>query len=121
SNGAYQELTVFLSTVLVAVTVLKLAFEAVVFRHGRSASSLQQTALLLIGELAEITTARFILGIIGGVLLPLVFIMQRPAPGFATLGVTVWVLVFLALGELMERYLFFTAAAPARMPGGIEA
>jgi hypothetical protein len=28
-------------------------------------------------------------------------------------------LVFSALGELLERYLFFVAAVPAKMPGGI--
>lgn len=122
AQGAYQELTVFLSQMLVAICALKLAFEAAVFRHLRKdcVSALKQVALLLSGELVEIVTARFLLGLVGGVLLPVAFVAQRPAPGMATLGVTVWIMVFVAVSELLERHLFFTAAVPARMPGGID-
>jgi Fe-S-cluster-containing dehydrogenase component/DMSO reductase anchor subunit len=87
--------------------------------HRGASSGLQATAKLLCGELQEITTGRFLLGFVGGVLLPLAFVVQRPAPGVASLGVTVGISGFLLLGELLERYLFFTAVAPARMPGGI--
>jgi DMSO reductase anchor subunit len=123
AEGAYQELTVFLSKLLAVTTSLKLGFEALIFRHLRSGGlpTLKLTAGLLVGELAEFTTARFLLGLIGGVLLPLAFVAQRPKPGIATLGVTLWILLFLAAAELLERYLFFTAAVPDRMPGGIEA
>jgi hypothetical protein len=76
---------------------------------------------LLAGELAEITTSRFLIGFVGGALLPIAFIMQRPAAGIATLGVTLWILVFVVISELLERFLFFAAAVPMRMPGGIEA
>jgi formate dehydrogenase iron-sulfur subunit len=102
---------------------LKLSLEAVVFRHLEDDGSpaLKQTARLLAGELAEITTSRFLVGLVGGVLLPLTFIVQRPAAGFSTLGVTLWIFVFAVGGELLERFLFFTASVPMRMPGGIEA
>ena len=122
AQGAYQELTVFLCKLLVLISGLKLAFEITIFRHlgARGLAALRPTARLLIGELAEITTARFLLGLIGGVLLPLAFVAQRPAPGIATLGVTVWILLFLLGAEMLERYLFFTAAVSDRMPGGIE-
>jgi Fe-S-cluster-containing dehydrogenase component/DMSO reductase anchor subunit len=122
AQGAYQELTVFLSKLLAVISGLKFGFEAAIFRHLRVGDHgvLKSTARLLIGELAEITTARFLLGLIGGVLLPIAFVVQRPAPGIATLGVTVWILLFLMGAELLERYLFFTAAVPDRMPGGIE-
>lgn len=121
AQGAYQQLTVFLSQCLVGASILKLVLESFVLRHGRAkqTSALKQTALLLTGELAEILTARFLLGLVGGVLLPIAFMIQRPAPGLATLGVTVWIMLFVAAGELLERCLFFTAAVPARMPGGI--
>jgi len=123
AQGAYQELTVFLSKSLVIITALKLAVEATVFRHiwNESSGPLKQTARLLTGELAEITTARFLLGLIGGGVLALAFIMQRPAPGISTLGVTLWIFVFIMGGELLERFLFFVAAVPQRMPGGIDA
>jgi Fe-S-cluster-containing dehydrogenase component/DMSO reductase anchor subunit len=140
SHGAYRQLTVWLATALAAITAVKLGVEAGILRHlleprassgapalaGSSpdllnprASSLRRTALLLTGELAEITIVRVLLGLIGGVLLPVAFLVRNPAPGAATLGITVWMLVFSALGELLERYLFFVAAVPAKMPGGI--
>jgi DMSO reductase anchor subunit len=123
AQGAYQELTVFLSKWLITLSVSKLALDSTVFVHLRDSgpSPLQQTARLLTGELAEINTARFLLGLVGGVLLPIAFIVQRPFPGISTLGITVWILVFVLGGELAERYLFFTASIPARMPGGINA
>jgi Fe-S-cluster-containing dehydrogenase component/DMSO reductase anchor subunit len=120
--GAYQQLTTWLSKVLLVVAGLKLACEAVFFRHlGSGELCLKQTALLMVQELAEITTARFLVGVIGGVLLPIGFLVQRPAPGFATLGVTAGIMVFTLLGELLERHLFFTAIVPNRMPGGFDA
>jgi formate dehydrogenase iron-sulfur subunit len=121
-NGAYQELTAFLSWVLMVAVGVKLALETLVFRHlrHRELTCLKQTALLMRGELAEMTTARFLLGVFGGVLLPLGFLCQRPAPGLATLGVTAGIMLFTLLGELLERHLFFIAVVPARMPGGFD-
>jgi Fe-S-cluster-containing dehydrogenase component/DMSO reductase anchor subunit len=121
-QGAYQQLTVFLSKLLAIISGLKLTFEAAIFRHlrPRGLAALRPTVGLLVGELAEITTSRYSLGLIGGVLLPLAFVAQQPAPGIATLGVTVWILLFLVGAELLERYLFFKAAVPDRMPGGID-
>jgi Fe-S-cluster-containing dehydrogenase component/DMSO reductase anchor subunit len=122
ADGAYQQLTVFLSKTLGVVAGLKLTCETMLFRHLASDTSrLKQTARLMVGELAEITTARFLLGVIGGVLLPIGFLIQRPAPGFAILGVTAGIMVFTLLGELLERHLFFTAVVPDRMPGGFDA
>jgi Fe-S-cluster-containing dehydrogenase component/DMSO reductase anchor subunit len=123
ANGTYQQLTAFLSKWLITVSALKLAMEVSVFRHllQKHSASMKETALLLSGELAEISTARFLAGAIGGVLLPMAFLVQRPAPGIATLGVTIWMMLFVILGELLERYLFFTAVVPERMPGGFNA
>ncbi len=122
NQGAYQQLTSFLTLSLAAGSLVKLGIEALVFRHLREPgqSSLKQTARLMSGELAEITTARFLLGLVGGVLLPLAFLVQRPSPGPATLGVTAGVMLFTALGELLERHLFFVSVVPTGMPGGIE-
>jgi DMSO reductase anchor subunit len=123
AQGAYTQLTNFLSKLLMTITALKLGLETAVFRYlwDDRFPALNQTAHLLTGELAEITTARFLLGFIGGVLLPVAFVVQQPAPGIATLGVTVCILVFVAGGELLERFMFFAAAVPARMPGSIQA
>lgn len=123
SNGAYHQLTSWLTATLAAISAVKLTYEAAVFRHllNDESTPLKRAALLMRGELSEITTARFIMGLIGGVILPLVFLIQKPAPGYATLGVTLWILFFAALGEFLERRIFFAAAVAPRMPGGVEA
>jgi hypothetical protein len=121
AQGAYREMTGALTGVLATLGTIKLCAEACVFLPLRSpeSSPLKRTAQLMTGELAEITTARFLFGVIGEVVLPLAFLVRQPAPGFATLGVTLWIMVFALLGELLERHLFFVAIVPARMPGGI--
>jgi hypothetical protein len=64
-------------------------------------------------------TARVLFGLIGGVVLPLAFMVRSPSPGFATLGVTLWIILFAVLGECLERILFFIAVVSPRMPGGV--
>jgi DMSO reductase anchor subunit len=121
ANGAYHELTFFLGRALVALSVAKLVAESEVFRHLRDGrlTQMKRTAWLLGHDLIEMTTARFLLGLIGGVVLPMAFLSSNPAPGFAALGVTVWILLFVTMGEFIERHLFFAAAVPPKMPGGV--
>jgi DMSO reductase anchor subunit len=92
-----------------AATVLKLALEAGELRHLRSRrhTALKRRAILLVGDLGRLTGLRLALGLIGGVLLPL-------RPELAPLAF----LLTLA-GELIERHLFFVAAAAPRMPGAL--
>lgn len=120
-DGAYHELTYYLATALAAISSLKLGLEATIYRHLHSdkAPLLKRTARLMSGELSEISTVRFLIGILGGVFLPLVFLFRGPAPGVESLALTVCAVAFTVVGELLERYLFFAAAVPARMPGGI--
>ena len=47
----------------------------------------------------------------------MLFRSDRAAPALLAL----MPLVLCLAGELLERYLFFTAVAPAKMPGGIAA
>ncbi|MBU6399018.1 MAG: dimethyl sulfoxide reductase anchor subunit [Verrucomicrobia bacterium] len=119
--GAYPQLTGWLTVTLASLALLKLVFEARVFRHRRAGGTtpLKSAALLMTSELAEIATARFLAGLIGSVVLPVVFLARQPAPGFATLGMTLWILLLSVLGELLERRLFFAAAVAPRMPAGI--
>lgn len=82
--------------------------------HGEfDAWSLTQSAVLMRDQLGLATRVRFFFLIAGGILLPLLSVLRTP---------TEWVLaaasVALCLpGELAERYLFFRAVAPPRMPG----
>ena len=108
-----------------AITVAKLVWEASILRHLflDRMTPLKRSAVLLTHELSSVTLARFALGLLGGVLMPL-FLLN----GFANLSSATLVqfmatsaLLFGAClaGELLERYLFFTACAAPRMPGGI--
>ena len=109
---------------MLGVAIAKLAFEALIFtslRH-RNPTPLKRTAVLMTGELGLATLARFYFGLIGGVLLPGVLLLEnRFAPGgyhplFIGLTVALSIAVLLT-GELIERYLFFTAVVAPKMPG----
>jgi formate dehydrogenase iron-sulfur subunit len=66
------------------------------------------------GVLKRATIPRFVCSALGGVLLPVLVVFAILPPIFAT-----GILPFSLLGELLERYLFFTAVIPPKMPGGI--
>jgi hypothetical protein len=81
---------------------------------------LKRSALLMSGELAHFAIVRFSAGILGGVVMPLLLLSALHASEDARFIVATS-LIFLAcvIGELLERYLFFTACAAPRMPGSI--
>lgn len=119
TGGALDRMSRTLLTLIVTVTVLKLAFEASVFiqYRNRRHTALKRVALLMLGELIVATRARFVSAIIGGILLPTLLLngmLTHSLPvGCALL------LAFLTAGESLEHYLFFRAAPASRMPGGI--
>ena len=104
---------------------LKLLLEVATFTSLRAKrlTPIKRSAMLLTGELSMTTTARFFFGVLGGVLLPLLLLAEpqlAPEHGFDPLFVGVLSLLVLALcfvGELLERYLFFTAVVAPKMPG----
>jgi formate dehydrogenase iron-sulfur subunit len=75
---------------------------------------MKRTALLMSGVLKRATVPRFVCGALGGILLPLLVLFHVLSPIFAA-----GILPLSLLGELLERYLFFTAVIPPKMPGGI--
>ena len=106
---------------LLAAAVVKLAFENRIFQHLVDAdtgtlTSLNKTARLLTDELGLAARLRVFCGIMGGVVLPLFLLTNHAATGLAA-----GVVALCVVGELLERYLFFTAVAPAKMPGGFAA
>ncbi|HVX09998.1 MAG TPA: DmsC/YnfH family molybdoenzyme membrane anchor subunit [Pirellulales bacterium] len=114
-----------LCAALAASMAIKLSLESTVFRHLRrkQASPLRRSAVLMAGELAAVTKSRFICGFVGGIALPMTLV-RVDAPSGESNGLLVGlvaVVLFLAClaGELLERYLFFAAVAPPRMPGGV--
>jgi DMSO reductase anchor subunit len=121
-----QECGAPLCRTLLAIAAVKLLWEASIFRHLLSPrmTAMRRSAMLMSGELSTTTIARFALGVLGGVLMPALLASQLSsevvASGIVQFTATT-VLLFVACvgGELMERYLFFTACAAPRMPGGL--
>jgi DMSO reductase anchor subunit len=106
---------------VIVVTLLKLAGEMAVLRHGQSEENpdLQRTAKLLSGALSDITRQRVAAAALGGVLLPSLLLLSgsQGTSSSTTSFVALLSLVALTGGELLERRLFFSAASPPRMPG----
>ena len=111
-------------SLIVAVTT-KLLFELGIFANLRKKqlTPLRRTALLMTGELRRATQWRYAVGVVGGLLLPLLLLSQQNAPAgdsFSTLtvgGIVSVVFVLLLVGELIERYLYFAASVAPKMPG----
>jgi Fe-S-cluster-containing dehydrogenase component/DMSO reductase anchor subunit len=110
---------------IASVGVVKLAAEGTVFAAllGAQFTPLKRTAVLMLYALGPTTLQRFVLGLAGGVLFPLVLAgpcfdpQGRPhAPLFVACGVGLS-LVLLFLGEIAERYMFFAAVVAPKMPG----
>ena len=73
------------------------------------------SARLLNGELAPLWRLRLAMGVLGGVVLPLV------AVAVASSVLVAVALGALIIGELVERHLFFVAGVTRGMPGGVRA
>ncbi|MCA9042243.1 MAG: dimethyl sulfoxide reductase anchor subunit [Planctomycetaceae bacterium] len=122
NNFLYQA-SPFIDKSLCAAMVTKLVFEAGVLFHLRSrqVTPLKRTALLMTRQLLNATILRFSLGILGGCFLPLMLIIKHTPDQTGTLLPLVMASVLFGvatLGEILERYLYFAAVAPPRMPGG---
>jgi Fe-S-cluster-containing dehydrogenase component/DMSO reductase anchor subunit len=117
ANGGFG-----LLRLLVALAGTKLLFEFAFLRHLRDRRNTlaKRSAILLTGPLARASLCRFGLGFLGGVLLPGLALLDSSA---ASSNQVVMGFVFVAsfaaclAGELLERYLFFTAVVAPRMPG----
>lgn len=110
---------------LIITAVVKLTWEAAIFRHllFRRMTPLRRSAMLQAGDLSRVTLARFALGLLGGVMMPLFLLKQAAVTGNVSgvefVAATGLLFVACLAGELLERYIFFTACAAPRMPGGI--
>jgi formate dehydrogenase iron-sulfur subunit len=114
--GTALRLTVLLPLFLIA----KLAGEARIHRHvdDQEINPLKKAALLLRGQLRPIHLLRFNLGLLGGFLLPILWLYRGYAgAGAFDVAMAAAIAVLLLAGEIAERYLFFTACVPPRMPG----
>jgi formate dehydrogenase iron-sulfur subunit len=114
---AFRQVVDLLCGFLAAAMTAKLLWELTVFfsyLKDREWTDMKRTALLMSGVLKQATVSRFVCGALGGVMLPLLVLFRILPPVFAA-----GILPLSMLGELLERYLFFTAVIPPKMPGGI--
>ncbi|QDT97504.1 DmsC/YnfH family molybdoenzyme membrane anchor subunit [Gimesia aquarii] len=121
SNLLIAQAGPLLSKALILTSIIKLGFEASIFRYliRRQNSPLKRSALLMSGQLSNVTLARFACGLLGGILMPCFLLNQQTQPPHSlNLFIAVSILFIACLfGELLERYLFFSAVAAPRMPG----
>ncbi len=126
AEGMTRDGRVFL-LILMAASLAKLAIEGLVLHrlHDTKLTPLKRTAILLTGELRRVVLVRVILGAVGGILLPGLVLAADTAvspqdyPPIASGLALVLVLLLTLSGELLERYLFFTASVAPKMPGGL--
>jgi DMSO reductase anchor subunit len=80
-------------------------------------TALKKSAVLMMGPLKKWTVQRFAYGLAGGVILPLLWMALNQYLSMPAMLIWIWVMVVLMLaGELLERYLFFRAVIPLKMP-----
>jgi formate dehydrogenase iron-sulfur subunit len=119
--GSTAKWMTVLAAALPLLLAAKMACESRIHRHrdDQDPTGLKKAALLLAGELKVPSALRFNAGMIGGMFLPVLWLYRGigTAPGWdLALALTCAALVL--AGEILERYLFFTAGVPPRMPGG---
>jgi hypothetical protein len=104
-----------LAALLVLLTAaLKLEFERMLLRTAPADESVKRSAALMQGSLRRFTSARLIFGALGGLVCPMLFLNATAPASLAILASGAFLFSF--LGEILERFLFFTAVAPDRMP-----
>jgi formate dehydrogenase iron-sulfur subunit len=109
---------------MIVATTVKLALEACIFFRlaSKTLTSLKRTAVLLADELGLLTFHRFFTGFVGGIGLPLFLLSHRvgegdPSSALFLVLTSVLAVCVSAVGEFLERYLFFTAVVAPKMPG----
>jgi DMSO reductase anchor subunit len=109
-----------LGALVATIVAAKLAWELAFLRHLRSSApaDLRRSAQLLVGDLAPSSWWRVGLGAAGALAaLVMVLVAGHAEPTLVLVAVSVSFAAIVA-GELIERWQFFTAVAPPRMPSG---
>jgi hypothetical protein len=103
-----------------ALAIFKVLGELVVLGHLRDKrqGDLKRSALLLVSHLFPVFQRRLACVVLGAVVAPLLCAatLESGSSGWALLW-AVCSLVLLTLGELLERFTFFSAMSAPRMPG----
>ena len=97
--------------------LIKLIAESALCRDAQVSRQLKRSRQLMTGRLKKLTVGRFAGGVVGGILLPAAVAFQDPVD--VSLVWPMAVLLVCLLAETCERYLFFAAVSPDRMPQGL--
>jgi formate dehydrogenase iron-sulfur subunit len=125
SSASNSAIAVLIAAMIVA-TVWKFSIENRVLRQRADRDALMltpliKTAQLLEDELGLPARTRIACGVIGGLVLPLLLVFNRASGSTSGAWLVPASRALCVAGELLERYLFFTAVAPVKMPGRIGA
>lgn len=103
----------------VTLAIAKIMAEVYLFSHlhAPALTEIKKSALLMAGPLRVWSMQRFIYAMAGGIAMPVIFLAVHAylTPAWMLVWVYAMALITLA-GELMERYLFFRAVIPLKMP-----
>ena len=118
--GAMEHAANLLLRIVIISVLAKLAHELSMLLHlgDKQQTELKRSALLLVNDLRRLLAIRVLLGVFGGIVLPLVCLLLLD-DGF-TPALVAWSVIsclVLIAGELLERSLFFAAVSAPRMPG----
>ena len=116
-----SELSGLLCVLLALASLGKLLMEGSFLFHLRQKewTAFRKTAFLMCRPLRKATNARFILGVLGGVFLPLALAAWGKEMSLVAVMSLAFSIFALSLGgEFLERFLFFRAVVPLKMPGG---
>lgn len=102
----------------------KLLWEASIFRHLKDPgySMSKRSALVMINHLGTPTRARYVCGVVGGIILPLIIykLSQQPVNESNLKNLLILSVISFVIslaGEFCERFLFFAAGVSKKMPG----
>lgn len=107
--------------VIMTMVMLKLLVEFLIFLNlsSKHLTFLKKTAVLMTGSLRAFTVNRCLCGIIGGIILPSwLFGYQNNLPDMMAVLSVFAIFTLVLTGEFLERYLFFRAVVPLKMPSG---
>jgi hypothetical protein len=116
-----------LAVLLIIASFAKLAWEGAIFRHlsSKTYSMEKRSAMLMTNHLVNATRLRYGAGLLGGVLLPVFLYSMSQATIIGTpeiakmLYVAIAIFILTLIGELSERFLFFSAIVSKKMPGDV--
>lgn len=114
-----QAIGVPLATMMAFFSAAKIFTEAFMFSflRQRPMTPLKKSLVLMIGPLRTYTIQRFVYGIVGGIVMPVLLIGLQAYLNTVWVLLWIWAMVLVTMAaEMMERYLFFRAVIPLKMP-----